>query len=77
MQSRLILSALLAGLAALLLDAAKAQQLRDWLSGGLGWAATQWPDLGLWSLAPLLQPLPTVLAILLLLLIPISWLKPH
>lgn len=77
MQSRLILSALLAGLAALLLDAERAQLLRDWLAGGLGWAAKQWPDLGLWSLAPLLQPLPAALAIVLLLLIPISWLKLH
>ena len=77
MQSRLILSALLAGLAALLLDAERAQQLRDGLAGGLSWAAQQWPDLGLWSLAPLLEPLPAALAIVLLLLIPISWLKPH
>ena len=77
MQSRLLLSAVLAALAAWLLDAARAQQLRDALAEGLSWAAQQWPALGLWSLAPLLQPLPTALAILLLLLIPISWLKPH
>ena len=77
MQSRLILSALLAALAALLLDAERAQQLRDALLSGLSWMASQWPDLGLWGLAPLVQPLPTAAAIVLLLLIPISWLKPH
>ena len=77
MQSRLILSALLAALAALLLDAERAQQLRDALLAGLFWIARQWPDLGLGALAPLVQPLPTAAAIVLLLLIPISWLKPH
>jgi hypothetical protein len=77
MQSRLIRSALLAVLAAQLLNDGRAQQLRDAVAAGLAWAASQWPDLGLWGLAPLVQPMPTALAVVLLLLIPISWLKPH
>ncbi len=77
MQSRLIRSALLAVLAAQLLNDGRAQQLRDAVAAGLAWAASQWSDLGLWGLAPLVQPMPTALAVVLLLLIPISWLKPH
>lgn len=77
MQSKLIQSALFAGLAALLLDPSQASWLLGPLRAALSWGEGQWPDPGWASLGALVANLPTVLAVFLLLLIPITWLKPH
>jgi hypothetical protein len=77
MQAKLIWSALFAALAALLLDPDQAPRLLAPLRQGVTWAAAPWPNLALADLDPLLNGLPMALGILLLLLIPIIWLKPN
>ena len=77
MQGKLIQSAVFAGLAALLLDGNQAARLLGPLRSALVWGQTEWPAPGWGGLAGALEHLPTVLAVLLLLLIPINWLKPH
>jgi hypothetical protein len=77
MQAKLIWSALFAALAALLLDPDQAPWLLAPLRQGLTWAGGAWPSLALADLDPLLNGLPMALGIVLLLLIPIIWLKPN
>ena len=82
LQQKLILSALVPAVAALLFDQVQAERLRDSLRAGLLWAGSQWPPLQSSGVLPgvdglPMEILPTVLAIGLLLLIPILWLKPH
>jgi hypothetical protein len=77
MELNLIRTVLFAVLAALLLDPVQSQRLVVPLGNGLTWAQQQWPQAGLGALSPALDWLPTGLAILLLLLIPITWLRPR
>jgi hypothetical protein len=77
MQAKFLQSALFAGLAALLLDPSQAPWLLGPLRAALSWGERQWPDPGWGALGVALQSLPTALAVFLLLLIPITWLKPH
>lgn len=77
MQSRLLYTAVLAAAAAWLLSDAAAPALQGWLRGALVWAAERFPQAGLSTGVPGLDLATTVVAILLLLVIPIMWLKPH
>ena len=77
MQSRLIYTALLAAAAAWLLSDDGAPSLEGWLRGALVWSAERLPQAGLSTAVPGLDLPATVLAIVLLLIIPIMWLKPH
>ena len=77
MELNLIRTIVFAALAALLLDPVQKQRLLVPLADGLTWAQRQWPQAGLADLSPLLEWLPTGLAILLVLLIPITWLRPR
>ena len=77
MQAKLIKTIVFAALAALLLDPVQRQRLMVPLAEGLTWAQQQWPQAGLAGLIPVLDSVPNGLAILLLLLIPITWLKLH
>lgn len=76
MQSRLIYTAVLAGLAAWLLSDEAAPTLQGWLRGALVWTAERLPQSGLSTAVPGLDLVTNVLAILLLLVIPVIWLKP-
>ncbi len=77
MQSRLIYTAVVAALAGWLLSDEAAPALQGWLRAALGWSAERVPQLGLTTAVPGLDLATTVLAILLLLFIPVMWLKPH
>ena len=77
MQSRLIYTAVLAGLAAWLLSDEGAPTLQGWLRAALGWTAERVPQLGLSTAVPGLGLATTVVAILLLIVIPVLWLKPN
>lgn len=77
MQSSLIYTALLAAVAAWLLSNDAAPAIQRWLGGALVWAAERFPAAGLATAVPPLDLATTVLAIVLLLAIPILWLKPH
>ncbi|MGB5135186.1 MAG: hypothetical protein WBN89_08440 [Prochlorococcaceae cyanobacterium] len=76
MQSRLVYTALLAAAAAWLLSDDAAPTLEGWLRGALVWTAERLPQLGLATAVPPLDLASTVVAILLLILIPVVWLKP-
>lgn len=76
MQSRLVYTALLAAAAAWLLSDDAAPTLEGWLRGALVWTAERLPQLGLAAAVPPLDLPSTVVAILLLILIPVVWLKP-
>lgn len=77
MQSRLIYTAVLAALAAWLLSDDAATTLQGWLRAALGWTAERVPQLGLSTAVPGLDLATTVVAILLLIVIPVLWLKPN
>ena len=77
MAERMLLTAVFAALAGLLLDQEQAAMLLGPVREGLTWASRGWPALAGQDLEPLVQGLPEVLAIGLLLLIPILWLKPN
>ncbi len=77
MAERMLLTAVFAALAGLLLDQEQAAIMLGPVRGGLAWAGRGWPALAGQNLEPLVQVLPEVLAIGLLLLIPILWLKPN
>jgi hypothetical protein len=77
MQSRLIYTAVLAALAAWLLSDEAAPILQGWLRAALAWTAERVPQLSLSIAVPGLDLATTVVAILLLLVIPVMWLKPH
>jgi hypothetical protein len=77
MQSRLLSTALLAAAAAWLLSDDAAAAIEGWLRGALVWAAERFPQAGLSTGVPGLELATTVVAILLLLVIPVLWLKPH
>ena len=76
MQSRLVYTVLLAAAAAWLLSDEAAPALEGWLQGALVWTAERIPQAGLATAVPPLDLPSTVLAILLLLVIPVIWLKP-
>jgi hypothetical protein len=77
MAERLLLTAVFAALAGLLLDQEQAAMLLGPVREGLTWASRGWPALAGQDLEPLVQVVPEVLAVGLLLLIPILWLKPN
>lgn len=77
MQSRLLYTALLAAAAAWLLSDDAAPILQGWLRTALAWTAERLPGAGLSTAVPGLDLAATVVAILLLLVIPMMWLKPH
>jgi hypothetical protein len=77
MAERMLLTAVFAALAGLLLDQEQAAIMLGPVREGLAWAGRGWPALAGQNLEPLVQVLPEVLAIGLLLLIPILWLKPN
>jgi hypothetical protein len=77
MQSRLLYTALLAAAAAWLLSDGAASAIEGWCRGALVWAAERFPQAGLSTAVPGLELATTVAAILLLLVIPVMWLKPH
>jgi hypothetical protein len=76
MGERLLLTALFSALAGLLLDPQQAPLLLEPLRQALSWAGGLWPALGELDVEPLFAALPEGLAIGLLLLIPVIWLKP-
>lgn len=76
MQSRLVYTVLLAAAAAWLLSDDAAPTLEDWLRGALVWTSERIPQMGLDTAVPPLDLPSTVLAILLLLVVPVIWLKP-
>jgi hypothetical protein len=77
MAERLLLTAVFAALAGLLLDQEQAALLLGPVREGLTWASRGWPALAGQDLEPLVQVVPEMLAVGLLLLIPILWLKPN
>ncbi len=77
MGEKLLLTALFAALAGLLLDQEQAPLLLEPLREGLAWAGRGWPALARQDFEPLLEALPGWLAIGLMLLLPIIWLKPN
>jgi hypothetical protein len=76
MQSRLLYTALLAAAAAWLLSDDAAPAVQGWLRGALVWTAERVPQAGLSTTVPGLDLATTVVAVLLLILIPVIWLKP-
>ena len=76
MGEKLLLTALFSALAGLLLDAQQAPLMVEPLRQGLDWAGDLWPALQELDFEPLLAVLPEWLAIGLVLLIPVIWLKP-
>jgi hypothetical protein len=76
MGEKLLLTALFSALAGLLLDPQQAPLMLEPLRQALGWAGGLWPALGQLDFEPVLVVLPDGLAIGLLLLIPVIWLKP-
>jgi hypothetical protein len=76
MGEKLVLTALFSALAGLLLDQEQAPLLLKPVRQSLAWAAETWPGLEELDVEPLLAVLPEGLAIGLLLLIPLIWLKP-
>jgi hypothetical protein len=76
MGEKLLLTALFSALAGLLLDPQQAPLMLEPLRQALAWAGGLWPALGQLDFEPVLLALPDGLAIGLLLLIPVIWLKP-
>ena len=76
MGEKLLLTALFSALAGLLLDPGQTTLVQGPLRQGLVWAGDLWPALQELDFEPLLAVLPEWLAIGLLLLIPVIWLKP-
>ncbi|MFN4866261.1 MAG: hypothetical protein ACK5GZ_08065 [Cyanobium sp.] len=76
MGEKLLLTALFSALAGFLLDPEQAPLLLEPLRQGISWAGDLWPALRELDFEPLLAALPEGLAIGLLLLIPVIWLKP-
>ncbi|MCP9887626.1 hypothetical protein KBY96_06720 [Cyanobium sp. ATX 6A2] len=76
MQSRLLCTALLAAAAAWLLSDDAAPAVQGWLRGALVWTAERFPQVGLSTTVLGLDLATTVVAVLLLILIPVIWLKP-
>jgi hypothetical protein len=76
MQSRLLYTAVLAAFAAWLLSDDAAPALQGWFRAALGWTAERVPQVGLSTAVPPLDLATTVVAVLLLILIPVIWLKP-
>lgn len=76
MAERLLLTAMFAALAALLLQPEQAAVMMEPARQALAWAAQSWPALREADAESLLTVLRQVLAIGLLLLIPVIWLKP-
>jgi hypothetical protein len=76
MGEKLLLTALFSSLAGLLLDQEQASLMLEPLRQAISWAGDLWPVLQELDFEPLLAALPEGLAIGLMLLIPVIWLKP-
>lgn len=76
MGEKLLLTALFSALAGLLLDQEQAPLILEPLRQAISWASDLWPALRELDFEPLLAALPEGLAIGLMLLIPVIWLKP-
>ena len=76
MGEKLLLTALFSSLAGLLLDQEQASLMLEPLRQAISWAGDLWPALQELDFEPLLAALPEGLAIGLMLLIPVIWLKP-
>jgi hypothetical protein len=76
MGEKLLLTALFSALAGFLLDPDQVPLVLEPLRQAWDWASDLWPALDQLDVDPLLAALPEGLAIGLLLLIPVIWLKP-
>jgi hypothetical protein len=76
MGEKLLLTALFSALAGFLLDPEQAPLFLEPLRQAFAWATDLWPAMGQLDVEPLLAALPEGVAIGLLLLIPVIWLKP-